>query len=238
MKSVLQINWLEFFSGFGWYVSDLIRYMGINGNKYSRVSFRNLRPYLGDKTSKTEIEPIYFLQDTWFAEKVFRENPQKHVDIGSNVKTVAIISKIIPTTFVDIRPPNIKVEGLKFIKGNVLNLPFADKSLESVSSICVLEHIGLGRYGDSIDPFGSEKSISEIKRVVKSQGNLFLTVPVDSENKAFFNAHRAFTREYFLFLFEGEFELKEEKYIYGKNLYPRYSIKRGFGTGLFHFVRK
>jgi hypothetical protein len=47
-------------------------------------------------------------------------------------------------------------------------LPFKNNSIECISSLCVLEHIGLGRYGDKLDPFGTEKAIEEIKTIFKS----------------------------------------------------------------------
>lgn len=238
MKAIFRINWIEFFAGLGWYLSDFVKYwlMGRNKNSFARVL--DLRPYLSDKTSQTEIEPIYFLQDIWLAEKLFQTKPGRHVDIGSSVKTIALISRAFPTTFVDIRPPDIQVAGLDFLKGSVLNLPFKDESLKSVSSICVLEHIGLGRYGDKIDPWGSEKAIAEITRIIKSGGYCFVSVPIDKEDKTFFNAHRTFTRDYFLSLFAGEFNLIEEKYIYGKKLFAKYNKKKGFGTGLWYFQKK
>jgi SAM-dependent methyltransferase len=233
-----KMNLSKFLSSTGWYFSDLSKYRNGQKNKHSSASFSDLTPYLADKTEITPLEPIYFLQDIWLAGKVFGLKPLKHFDIGSSVKTVAIISKGIPTTFVDIRPPDIKVEGLNYLKGSVLKLPFKNKSLESISSICVLEHIGLGRYGDKIDPWGSEKAILEITRVLKSGGNLFVSVPVDIQDKAFFNAHRTFTRNYFLSLFATGFDLKEEKYIYGKEFFNKYDQKKGFGTGLYYFKKK
>ena len=55
---------------------------------------------------------------------------------------------------------------LNFKKGNILNLPFSDYSINSLSSICVIEHIGLGRYGDQLDQFGTEKAVKELVRVL------------------------------------------------------------------------
>lgn len=111
-------------------------------------------------------------------------------------------------------------------------MPYEDNSLESLSSLCVVEHIGLGRYGDSIDSFGSEKAINELKRVLKKGGIILFSIPVDCENKIYFNAHRAFTRDYILKLFDG-FEILEEKYHYGNKMYDNYDPIKGFGTGLF-----
>jgi len=235
---IFKFNFLKFARNLVWYFSDLIKYNRMGTNKYSVIQLSNLTPFLGDKTEITELEPIYFLQDIWLIEKVIESKPKKHIDIGSSVKTVAIISKLLPTIFVDIRPPDIKVDSLSFLSGSILKLPFKSKSIESISSMCVLEHIGLGRYGDKIDPNGSEKAIREITRFLKPGGNLFVSVPVDKVNQAVFNAHRTFTRDYFLSLFRDNFRLKEEKYIYGKEFFPKYSKKKGFGTGLFHFQKK
>jgi len=62
-------------------------------------------------------------------------------------------------------------------------------------------------------------------------------VPIDDKNKIYFNAHRAFTRDYILKLF-SDFELIEEKYVYGTKLHDMYNSQKGFGTGLFHFRKR
>lgn len=206
-------------------------------NPKYKISINYIFPCLRDKTEKTLVEPIYFFQDTWAAQKIFETKPKHHYDIGSAVKTVGIISQFVPTTMIDIRPIDISLDNLFFIKGSILNLPFRNDSIESISSLCVVEHIGLGRYGDVIDPYGSEKAIKELKRVLKKGGNLYFSVPVDKECRVYFNAHRAFTRDYILELFR-DLILLEEKYIYGKKVYDKYDKAKGFGTGLFHFCKK
>ncbi len=210
------------------YIKDFFRYKNNNGN----FSFGYLYPCLKDKTKNTPLEPVYFFQDTWAAKKIFEIKPKKHVDIGSNAKTVGIISQFVPTTMVDIRPLPLKLQNLNFIKGSILKLPFEDDSIECISSLCVIEHIGLGRYGDDIDSFGSEKSVGELKRVVKENGYILFSVPVYKENKIFFNANRAFKRDYILKLFEG-CELVEEKYIYGNTMHNEYREESGIGCFLF-----
>lgn len=137
---------------------------------------------------------------------------------------------------IDIRPIKLKLPNLSFARGDIKKLPFKDGEISSLSSICVIEHIGLGRYGDELDSFGSEKAISEIIRVLARNGNLFISVPIDLENKIYFNAHRAFTRNYIMELFK-DLVLMEEKYIYGNDLEDKYDEAKGFGTGLFHFKK-
>ncbi len=198
-------------------------------NKFKKMEWY---PCLFDNTSYTPVEPTYFFQDTWMAKHIYNLKPSNHYDVGSSVKTIGILSQFMPITLVDIRPVELKLEGLSFIKGSVLKLPFDDNTLETLSSLCVVEHIGLGRYGDLIDPFGSEKAIKELKRVLQVGGILFFSVPVDSENKIYFNAHRAFTRDYILELF-NDFTIIEEKYHYGIKMYDTYDSDKGFGTGLY-----
>lgn len=176
---------LSHFKNILWFMRDYFVFKQIKNPAFLRFE---LYPCLHDKAETTPIDPTYFYQDTWAAEKIFQNKPCTHVDVGSKVATVGIISKFVPTTMVDIRPLPVTLENLTFKKGSITDLPFEDNSIESLSSLCVVEHIGLGRYGDEIDPLGSEKAISELKRVVASKGHLLISVPVDDKNKIYFNA--------------------------------------------------
>lgn len=189
-------------------------------------------PCLFDNLSHTPLEPTYFFQDSWAAKQLFRLKPDHHYDVGSSAKTIGILSQFVPITMIDIRPIELELDNLSFKKASILELPFEDNSVESLSSLCVVEHIGLGRYGDALDPFGSEKAIAELKRIVKVGGVILFSLPVDDENKIYFNAHRAFTRDYILDLFHG-FLLIEEKYHYGTEMFDSYDSNKGFGTGLY-----
>lgn len=196
-----------------------------------QIDLRYLYPCIGDDTAETKIEPIYFYQDAWAFEKIVQARPPHHVDIGSHHKYVALLSKVVPVTMVDIRPLSLPLDTLSFRKGSILNLPFEDGSLPSVSSLCVVEHIGLGRYGDPLDPHGTKKALEELKRIIQPGGDLYLSVPLDNENRTYFNAHRAFTEEYILELCRP-FMLLERKYIFGNTFGDQRGA--GFGTGCYH----
>jgi SAM-dependent methyltransferase len=197
----------------------------------ARLQPRHLLPCLGDDTAQTEIEPIYFYQDAWAFEKIVQQRPPWHVDVGSHHKFVALLSKVVPLTMVDLRPLSLPLESLKFQPGSILALPFADRSVPSVSSLCVIEHIGLGRYGDALDPRGTEKAAAELQRIVQPGGLLYVSAPLDDENRIYFNGHRAFTEDYLLGLFRT-FDVLERRYIFGKEFGSR--LQRGFGTGCYH----
>jgi SAM-dependent methyltransferase len=213
-----------------WYINKLNKLNAMKKN----VNFQKVEyyPCLLDNVMFTPLDPTYFFQDSWAAKHIFSLAPDHLYDVGSSAKTIGILSQFTPITMVDIRPLTLTLPNLFFIEGSILELPFEDSSIGFLSSLCVIEHIGLGRYGDPIDPFGSEKAIAEIKRVLKIGGVFLFSVPVDSENKVYFNAHRAFTREYVLELFD-DFQLLDEKYHYGQKMYDSYSKDNGFGTGMY-----
>lgn len=192
---------------------------------------RYLYPRLGEDITETPVDPTYFYQDAWAFEKIVQRQPAWHVDVGSHHKYVALLSKVVKTTMVDIRPLPTPLDSLEFKAGTILDLPYEDKSVPSVSSLCVVEHIGLGRYGDTLNPNGTEKSIAELKRIIQPGGDLYLSIPIDDENRIYFNAHRAFTEDYLLTLFTP-FEIIERRYIYGYVFGKQ--LKKGFGTGCYH----
>ena len=82
-----------------------------------------LYPCIGDDTGETQIEPIYFYQDAWAFERIVQSRPLAHVDVGSHHKFVALLSKVVPVTMVDIRPLSLPLESLHFLQGSILDLP-------------------------------------------------------------------------------------------------------------------
>jgi len=233
----LGFRWLAGLGALVRFGGEYRRYRRMNAGGPFVLRVRDLIPYLTDRTATTPVEPIYFLQDAWFARCLAEQRPAAHVDVGSSAKSMALVAQFVPVTLVDIRPVEIELERFSFLAGSVLALPFANASVPSLSSLCVIEHIGLGRYGDPFDPRGSEKAAAELGRVLAPGGNLYVSVPVDAECRIYFNAHRAFTRDYLLALFPG-LELVAERYIYGRAYAPAYAPARGFGTGLYHFRRR
>lgn len=137
----------------------------------------------------------YFAQDIWGGRKIFENMPIEHYDIGSRLDGfIAHILTFLPKVYyIDIRPLPNKIRGLEFIQGNAMNLErFDDESIESLSSFHAIEHFGLGRYGDPIDPDGTIKALKEFQRILRPGGKLYLGVPIGPSNKLLFNAHRIF----------------------------------------------
>lgn len=221
------------------YVNDLNEYFRLMGDHQPAFGFT---PILGEDVPETPIQDLhYYYQDTWGAGKIFADKPECHVDVGSSAILVGILSQFTRVCSVDIRPLTVNLNGLECRKGSIVALPFANGELRSLSSLCVIEHIGLGRYGDEIDPWGREKAIRELKRVLAVGGNLYVSVPIGVE-RIVFNAEEIFDLEKFLTLF-SDLRLVEAKFIFGNRLVTREEWEQLRSpqeetVGLFHFRRE
>lgn len=218
------------------FISEYRTYKNLNLNPEFSLSKYNWLPFLTDKTATTPLDPVYFYQDCWAANKIFLNKPAHHYDVGSSAKTIGILSQFVPMTMVDIRPIELKLDNLFFRRGSITSLPFDSESIDSISSLCVVEHIGLGRYGDPFDQFGSEKAIAELVRVTKPGGRIYLSVPIEESSKIYFNGHRAFRRDYIVQLFK-KCTLSEEMYINDGRFEKVFHISKGFSIGLFMFIK-
>lgn len=204
----------------------------LEANSFNRQDLlQSIYPCLGEDTNDTEIEPTYFYQDAWAFERIIQHKPFSHIDVGSHHKFVALLSKVLPVTMIDIRPLSLPLDSLNFKQGSILDLPFEDESVESLSSLCVVEHIGLGRYGDPLDLQGSQKAIAELKRVIKPNGNLYISVPIEERSKTYFNAHRSFNEDYIFELF-APFKVVDSKYICGNKFTDKPAL--GFCIACYH----
>ena len=134
------------------------------------MSLIDAYPQLHDRTDVTGIDTHYFYVNAWAMRRLVSRRPARHVDVGSQTILASLLSSLIPVVFVDYRPLHAKLTGLKWVEGSIRELPFGDASIESMSCLHVAEHIGLGRYGDPLDPQGTRKAAQELARVLRRGG--------------------------------------------------------------------
>lgn len=176
------------FMGIPRYIADWYRF---SRNYQGRL---NLLPCLHDwyeEGGSTKDE--YFWQDLHVARMIHLANPQKHVDIGSRIDGfVAHVASFREIEVFDIRPITALIPGVVFRQADLMNPP---ESLvghcDSLSCLHALEHFGLGRYGDPIDPQGYAAGLGNMAKILQPGGLLYLSVPVGTE-RVEFNAHRIF----------------------------------------------
>ena len=161
------------------------------------IRAEDINPQLRDRASVTPIDRHYIYHPAWAARVLAKTRPAKHVDISSIVSFATIISAFVPVDFYDFRPAPVELDGLYTGAADLTQLPFASNSIYSLSCMHVLEHIGLGRYGDPLDPDGDLKAIGELVRVLAPGGNLLVATPV-GRPRVEFNAHRVYDHEAFM----------------------------------------
>ncbi|MFA7268810.1 MAG: DUF268 domain-containing protein [Sterolibacterium sp.] len=215
---------------------DWRRYLAAGG----RAKLADFHPCLFDRVAATPTDPHYFYQAAWAFRRISIQAPPRHVDIGSDARFVGMLSQAIPLTFVDIRPLQVELPGLDCRIGSVLDLPYAEGSLQSMSCLHVIEHIGLGRYGDPLDPQGSLKAARELSRVLAPGGRLYLSAPVGRE-RVCFNGHRIFSASKLLETFGDlalvEFSLVDDEGRLNLDASLDSADSGDYGCGLFIFEK-
>ena len=186
----------------------------IGVNPYAVVALKNIPRYLRERSKFKKLGghiaanyPIisefgesagtmsghYYHQDLYVAQRVFRANPQRHLDVGSRVDGfVAHVASFREIEILDIRPLESKSKNIKFLQWDLMERMPADQTTDSLSCLHTLEHFGLGRYGDPIDPKGHLKGFQNLIAAVKPGGHFYLSFPIGSIERVEFNAHRVF----------------------------------------------
>lgn len=216
----------------------------------SLFPFAKNRLILNEKFSDSGIASgHYFHQDLLVARKIFQNNPQKHVDIGSRTDGfVAHVAAFREIEVFDIRTQNKKIKNIIFKKADLTELPnnLIDYT-DSISSLHAIEHFGLGRYNDAIDYWGYLKAIENITKILKSGGRFYFSTPIGKQ-RIEFNAHRVFAVEYLLELFKANYTLSTFSYVNDEgDLFENIElneeeIKRNlgctYGCGIFELIKK
>jgi hypothetical protein len=169
-----------------------------------------LYPCLTDRHEESgSLSKHYFYQDLWVAQKIFKNNPKLHVDVGSRVDGfVAHVASYRPIQVMDIRPLSNRIPNVEFIQADVMaNIhPDLIEYCDSLSCLHALEHFGLGRYGDPVKYNGHLLGLNNLCQILRKHGKLYLSVPIGPQ-RIEFNAHRVFSIYYLLDLLTEKFSL-------------------------------
>lgn len=207
------------------------------------ILWKDRQPCLNDKTLVTSFDRHYIYHTAWAARILAKTKPKLHIDISSSLYFSSIISAFTPVKFYDYRPADLNLSNLLSRKADLISLPFKDNSISSLSCMHTVEHVGLGRYGDPLDPEGDLKAISELKRVLAPGGSLLFVIPI-GKPKIVFNAHRIYSYnqiiEYFSDLKLKEFALiPDDPKDGGLIVNPSNKLlnKQSYGCGCFWFKK-
>lgn len=176
--------------------------------------FGKTYPCLEDRYKESgEASGHYFHQDLLVATKIFKNKPDKHVDIGSSTNFIAHIACFLEIEVFDIRDLSPITDNIRFRRFDLMSeeMDLADYC-DSISCLHVLEHFGLGRYGDRIDYNGYLTGWENIYRMLRRGGKFYFSVPI-GEQRIEFNAHRVFSVSYLLKLIEEKYKIDSFSYV-------------------------
>ncbi len=221
-------NLLRIFSGFG--IQPKLVWTSLKGWPYFRRDLHEIRkqlknhpdfkieslyPVLRERfETNGDLKSHYFYEDLSVARRVFDNQPSKHVDVGSRVDGfVAHIASFREIEVFDIRPQQTRVRNIRFVTADLMNLdPSLVEYTDSLSSLNVIEHFGLGRYGDPIDVNGHVKGLENMKRMLRKGGTFYFSTPIGPQ-RIEFNAHRVFSLAYLLKIFKPDYSIRFFSYV-------------------------
>lgn len=224
-------------SAFGLNLHRLVTYLSELPNFF--ISFFNFRNQLITNGEKFKIELMpclyeknktagsmtghYFHQDLYVASKIFKKNPQKHLDIGSRIDGfVSHVASYRHIEIADIRPLKSVVKNISFIQLDLMAKLGEDyhNYCDSLSCLHAIEHFGLGRYGDNLDVDGHLKGLNNLHYLLKNEGILYLSFPIGKERTCF-NAHRILNPLKIIQLLDNKYVLEEFSYIDDKGKFHK-----------------
>jgi hypothetical protein len=160
----------------------------------------HLVPCLGDRFEEAGVtKSEYFWQDLLVARRIFQNSPIRHVDVGSRLDGfVAHLASFREVEVFDIRPVSHNIPGVLFRQADLMTEGSISAYVQggrgycdSLSCLHAIEHFGLGRYSDPVDPLGYARGIINLSMLLLPGGRLYLSAPIGRQ-RVEFNANWIF----------------------------------------------
>jgi hypothetical protein len=219
-------------------------------NAVVKFPISKLYPCYQDKEDNAGSLPFhYFFQDLYVAQRIYQNNPVKHIDIGSRIDGfVAHVASYRQIDIYDIRPIKESIPNVQFKQCDLMNLGEEySECTDSISCLHALEHFGLGRYGDPICYEGYLLGFMNIYKMLKKTGKFYFSVPMGKQRTEF-HAHRVFSIKYLLEMITPYYEIDNFSYIDDNNtLHENVEISESdlsnnfecdFGCAIFELTKK
>jgi hypothetical protein len=210
------LRWLQALRGLPAFLANRSRFKRLWKQKPSPFRWGSLRPCPADRFAASgEARGHYFHQDLWASQRLFTHHPTKHVDAGSRVDGfVAHAASFRELEILDLRPqPQPWPRNLRFRQQDLTQKPWPLPGYcDSVSCLSVLEHLGLGRYGDRVDPDAYLVGWENLHALLQPGGRLYFSVPI-GPGRVEFDAHRVFDLGYLLPLIEEKYRIEALAYV-------------------------
>ncbi|MCP9808482.1 DUF268 domain-containing protein [Cyanobium sp. HWJ4-Hawea] len=185
------------------YMSDFVQYilafLPLSSPSTCDLPSLDIFPCITDRFANAGSYSIAYLKmNSWALNQVKVISPPILFDVGSDLSGFVVPSSYFVNHVIssDIRNFSLPIDNISSIQLDLLNISSFKMSsnkptYDLVSCLHVIEHIGLGRYGDSICPNGWKTAIKSLTSFVSVNGYLLIAVPIGSP-RLYFNAHRVF----------------------------------------------
>jgi|GEM_PF-6075892 len=134
-------------------------------------------------------------------ETLQRMVPSRRISRGADVgcatgcfPAMQLASGVEECTVFEVRPINT---NSKRIKIRIQDLTYAreiEPEFDLITCLSTIEHIGLGRYGDRLDPRGDIKMAANLGRLLRPGGIMLMSFPV-GRGCVVYNKHRIYSRQ-------------------------------------------
>ena len=206
------LKFFKWFKNIFWYISDSIK---LKKQKNKDFPIKCSYPCLHDKDDSAWVcKWHYFHQDLLVAQEIYKENPQKHVDVASRVDWfITHLATFREVEVFDIRKLDSKIKNIKFKKEDLMNIWEEMKDYtSSISCLHAIEHFWLWRYWDPIDINWHLKWLDNIYKILISGGIFYFSTPIWKQ-RIEFNAHRVFSVKYLYDHFKDKYEIEKFAYV-------------------------
>lgn len=198
------------------YVRDLRAFKSRLNGSVSQFQMAPLYPCLHDWREQGGVATgQYFHQDLHVARRIFLNNPGRHLDIGSRIDGfVAHVAAFREIVVADIRVVTAKIPNVSFVQADLMQPPpeYLLRFCDSLSCLHAIEHFGLGRYGDPINPEGHLVGMQNLGALLKAGGKFYFSMPIGRQ-RIEFNAHRIFNVQYMLDNLTAHYRIDQFSYV-------------------------
>ncbi len=121
------------------------------------------------------------IEHSWVAAYV-PDGPGEGLDFGSGDSHLSLVAarRGFRMLASDLNPVQWSFQhpSVRFVQADALALPLPPQSFDLILNCSTIEHLGLGRYGDRVDPDADLKGMSRLHDLLKPTGIMLLTTPV------------------------------------------------------------
>ena len=181
-----------------------------------RMLTRAILPQVEQGEDKADVVPVIDRQYEYaYTVEKFREHDIRNkdvLDVGSSGSVLPTILAALGNHVVciDVREWPAIWPNLQFIKCDLADSGFAFESFDVITCVSTIEHIGLGTYGDKEDVDGDIKGVAMLRKYLKPDGRMILTVPF-GKSAIIYPLHRIYDNSRFSRLTLG-FRILDKKF--------------------------